>query len=74
MNDSKRNRRVWRQVRILVLLPFITFLWMTGWTLQLIGAQRTPSRTDKKKTTAPFEKKDYETSNVKEASPQQIVA
>jgi len=73
MNDSNSNRRVWHQVRIIVLLPLTIFLWMIGWTLYWIGAQKTSSRTAKKKTITSFEKEDYERNNVKEASPKQIL-
>jgi len=73
MNDSNSNRSVWHQVRIIVLLPLTIFLWMTGWTLYRIGAQKTSSRTAKKKTITSFKKEDYKRNNVKEASPKQIL-
>ncbi|HDQ07136.1 MAG TPA: hypothetical protein ENN36_10520 [Candidatus Bathyarchaeota archaeon] len=57
MGDSNSKRSVWHQVRIIALLPLTIFLWMTGWTLYWIGAQRMSSRTAKKKSPTAFKKR-----------------
>jgi len=66
MKDSNGNEHVWRRVKIIVLLPLTIFLWMTGWTLYWVAAQRTSSRTAKKKI--------MKETTLRESSPQQILA
>ena len=41
MPTAVKSRRtpIWRKVTILVLLPVITLLWMTGWILTQLGSQ-----------------------------------
>ena len=56
MKDSNDNKHVWRRVTIVFLLPLTIFLWMTGWILYWIGAQRMPSRTAQKKAINIFQK------------------
>jgi len=40
MKNSTNNKSVWRIIRIIVLLPVISLIWMIGWTLYWIGDQR----------------------------------
>jgi len=74
MKDSKGNGHLWRQVKIIVLLPLTIFLWMTGWALSWIGAQRMPPRTAQKKTIQIPKEGTFERETLKEESPEQIVA
>ena len=74
MKDSKGNGHLWRQVMTIVLLPLTIFIWMTGWTLYWLGAQRMSPRTAQKKTTQIPKEGTFERETLKEASPQQIVA
>jgi hypothetical protein len=73
MKDSKGNRHVLRQVKIIVLLPLTIFLWMTGWTLSYIGAQRMSPRTAQKKTIQIPQKETRERETLKEDTPPQIL-
>jgi len=72
MKDSNGNKHARHRVTIIFLLPLTIFLWMTGWTLYWIGAQRMPSRTAQKKTIKISKKWTCERKNLKEASPQQV--
>lgn len=74
MKGSSGNKHARHRVTIIFLLPLTIFLWMTGWILCCIGAQRIPSRTAQKKTINISKKGTCERETLKEASPQQILA
>jgi len=73
MKESKGNEHLWHRVKIIVLLPLTILLWMTGWTLYWIGAQKMSQRTTHKKTVKIPKEGTFERESLKEASPQKIV-
>jgi Tfp pilus assembly protein PilO len=63
MKNSISNKSVWRKLRIIVLLPVVSLIWMIGWTLYWIGDQRVRQNAQKENMnvfqTGVSERKDF---------------
>jgi Tfp pilus assembly protein PilO len=63
MKNSISNKSVWRKLRIIVLLPVVSFIWMIGWTLYWVGDHRVRQNAQKENMhvfqTCVSERKDF---------------